>query len=419
MLTVVNEDGTTPSGSSLLDEIVREGARRMLAAALEAEVNAYIAELAHELDGDGRRLVVRNGYHRPRKVTTAAGAVEVKAPRGSTTSASTRPPGERKRFSSAILPPWCRKSPKISEVLPLLYLHGLSSGDFVPALEQFLGSSAGLSPATVTRLTAQWQADHSAFQDRDLSATDYVYVWADGVHRRIRLEEAKAAVLVLMGVRANGTKELIAMTDGYRESSEAWAGLLRDCARRGMRAPVLAVGDGALGFWNALNEVFPDTRHQRCWVHKTANVLDALPKSAQPTAKRAIQEICNAEDKEHAAEAVRDFQRAYGAKYPKVVKRITDDEDELLAFFDFPAEHWIHLRTTNPIESTFATVRLRTKVTKGAGSRAAALAMVFKLIESAQARWRAVNAPHLVALVRTGTRFERGHLVEREETLVA
>jgi transposase-like protein len=253
----------------------------------------------------------------------------------------------------------------------------------------------------------------------DDSTPNGVYVWADGVHLRIRLEEAKAAVLVLMGVRADGTKELIAMTDGYRESSEAWAGLLRDCARRGMRAPVLAVGDGALGFWNALNEVFPDTRHQRCWVHKTANVLDALPKSAQPAAKRAIQEICNAEDKEHAARAVRDFERAHGAKYPKVVKRVTDDEDELLAFFDFPAEHWIHLRTTNPIESTFATVRLRTKVTKGAGSRAAALAMVFKLIESAQARWRAVNAPHLVALVRAGARFERGHLVERPEAQAA
>jgi transposase-like protein len=413
VLTVVNADGSTPNGS-LIDEIVREGARRMLAAALEAEVNGYIAELAGERDGDGRRLVVRNGYHQPRKVTTAAGTVEVRAPRVNDKRVYDTT-GERKRFSSAILPPWCRKSPKISEVLPLLYLHGLSSGDFVPALEQFLGSSAGLSPATVTRLTAQWQADHTAFMDRELSATDYVYVWADGVHLRIRLEEAKAAVLVLMGVRADGTKELIAMTDGYRESSEAWAGLLRDCARRGMRAPVLAVGDGALGFWNALSEVFPDTRHQRCWVHKTANVLDALPKSAQPAAKRAIREIYNAEDKEHAARAVRDFERAYGAKYPKVVKRITDDEYELLAFFDFPAEHWIHLRTTNPIESTFATVRLRTKVTRGAGSRAAGLAMVFKLIESAQTRWRAVNAPHLVALVRAGARFKRGQLVEREE----
>ncbi|MET7716171.1 IS256 family transposase [Streptomyces sp. NPDC005407] len=413
MLSVVNADGSTLNGS-LIDEIVREGARRMLAAALEAEVNTYIAELADQRDESGRRLVVRNGHHQARKVTTAAGTVEVKAPRVNDKRVD-EATGERRRFSSVILPPWCRKSPKIAEVLPLLYLHGLSTGDFVPALEQFLGSTSGLSSATVTRLTTQWQADHTAFQDRDLSGTDYVYVWADGVHLRIRLEEAKAAVLVLMGVRADGTKELIAMTDGYRESSEAWAGLLRDCARRGMRAPVLAVGDGALGFWNALNEVFPATRHQRCWVHKTANVLDALPKSAQPAAKRAIQEIYNAEDKEHAARAVRDFERAYAAKYPKVVKRITDDEEDLLAFFDFPAEHWIHLRTTNPIESTFATVRLRTKVTKGAGSRSAALAMVFKLIESAQARWRAVNAPHLVPLVRAGARFERGQLVEREE----
>ncbi|MGW3747147.1 IS256 family transposase [Streptomyces sp. NPDC005146] len=418
MLSVVNADGTTTDGSSLIDEIVREGARRMLAAALEAEVNAYIAELADQRDESGRRLVVRNGYHQPRKVTTAAGTIDVKAPRINDKRMDDAT-GERRRFSSAILPPWCRKSPKISEVLPLLYLHGLSSGDFVPALEQFLGSSAGLSPATVTRLTTQWQADHKAFGERDLSATDYVYVWADGIHLRIRLEEAKAAVLVVMGVRADGTKELIAMTDGYRESSQSWASLLRDCQRRGMRAPVLAVGDGALGFWNALNEVFPETRHQRCWVHKMANCLDSFPKSAQPAAKKAIQDIYNAEDKEHAAKAVASFAKQYGAKFPRAVKKIVDDEDELLAFYDFPAEHWIHLRTTNPIESTFATVRLRTKVTKGAGSRAAALAMVFKLVESAQARWRAVNAPHLVALVRAGARFERGHLVERPEAHAA
>ncbi|MGW3106703.1 IS256 family transposase [Streptomyces sp. NPDC001100] len=414
MLTVVNEDGTTPSGSSLLDEIVREGARRMLTAALEAEVNAYIADLSHERDGDGRRLVVRNGYHQPRKVTTVAGAVEVKAPRVNDKRVD-EATGERKRFSSAILPPWCRKSPKIAEVLPLLYLHGLSTGDFVPAMEQFLGSSAGLSPATITRLTTQWQADHRAFMDRDLSATDYVYVWADGVHLRIRLDEAKAAVLVFIGVRADGTKELIALDDGYRESAEAWAALMRDCARRGMRAPVLAVGDGALGFWKALREVFPGTAEQRCWVHKTANVLDALPKSAQPAAKKAIQDIYNAEDKNLASAAIRVFAKLYGAKFPKAVAKITNDEDVLLAFYDYPAEHWIHLRTTNPIESTFATVRHRTKVTRGAGSRAAGLAMVFKLIESAQARWRAVNAPHLVALVRVGARFERGIVVERDE----
>ncbi|WP_432144298.1 IS256 family transposase [Streptomyces sp. bgisy084] len=411
MLTVVNEDGTTPHGS-LIDGIVREGARRMLAAALEAEVNTYIAELADQRDKSGRRLVVRNGYHQPRRVTTAAGAIEVKAPRVNDKRVD-EATGERKRFSSAILPPWARKSPKISEVLPLLYLHGLSSGDFMPALEQFLGSSAGLSPATVTRLTTQWQADHKAFSERGLSATDYVYVWADGIHLRIRLAEAKSCVLVVMGVRADGTKELIAMADGYRESAESWADLLRDCARRGMRAPVLAVGDGALGFWKALAEVFPASRHQRCWVHKTANVLNALPKPSQAGARKALQDIYNAEDHEHALKAVASFENAYGTKWPKAAKKITDDIEELLTFYDFPAEHWIHLRTTNPIESTFATVRLRTKVTKGAGSAAAALAMVFKLIESAQARWRAVNAPHLVALVRAGARFERGCLVER------
>ncbi|MEU5307130.1 IS256 family transposase [Streptomyces noursei] len=418
MLTVVNEDGTTPSGSSLLDEVVREGARRMLAAALEAEVNAYIAELTDERDARGRRLVVRNGYHQPRQVTTAAGVVEVKAPRVNDKRVDEQT-GERRRFSSAILPPWCRKSPKISEVLPLLYLHGLSSGDFVPALEQFLGSSAGLSAATVTRLTTQWQSDHAAFMDRDLSEVDYVYVWADGIHLNVRLEEAKACVLVLIGVRADGSKELVALKDGYRESGESWADLLRDCARRGMRAPVLAVGDGALGFWKALAEVFPETHEQRCWVHKTANVLDSMPKSAQPGAKRAIQDIYNAEDRDHAEVAIKTFAQLYGAKFPKAVKKITDDQEQLLAFYGFPAEHWIHLRTTNPIESTFSTVRLRTKVTRGAGSRTAALAMVFKLVESAQQRWRAVNAPHLVALVRTGARFERGQLVERPVVVAA
>ncbi len=390
----------------------------MLTAALEAEVNAYIAELADQRDERGRRLVVRNGYHQPRKVTTAAGTVEVKAPRVNDKRVD-EATGERKRFSSSILPPWCRKSPKISEVLPLLYLHGLSSGDFVPALEQFLGSTAGLSAATVARPTQQWQADHRVFGERDLSSSDYVYAWADGIHLRIRLREAKSCVLVLMGVRADGTKELIAMNDGYRESADSWADLLRDRARRGMRAPVLAAGDGALGFWNALAEVFPETRHQRCWVHRIANVANALPKSAQPGAKKALQEICSAEDRDHALKAVAAFAKTCEAKFPKGVKKITDDVDELLAFYDFPAEHWIHLRTTNPIESTFPTVRLRTKVTRGAGSAAAALAVVFKLVESAQQRWRAVNAPHLVALVRAGARFERGQLVERPEALVA
>jgi len=417
MLTVVPGDGSGHEGGkdgspSLIDEIVREGARRMLAEALAAEVDAYIARFADERDGSGRRLVVRNGYHQSREVLTSAGAVEVTAPRvnDKRTDLAT---GERKRFSSAILPPWARKTPKITEVLPLLYLHGLSSGDFVPALGQFLGSSAGLSAPVITRLTETWQAEQRAFAQRDLSAVDYVYLWADGIHVNIRLEEHKLCLLVMIGVRADGRKELIALADGYRESAESWADLLRDCARRGMRAPVLAVGDGALGFWNALREVFPQAREGRCWFHKTANVLAALPKSAHPGAKKALAEIWGAEDKAHALAAVKAFEAAYGAKFPKAVAKITDDVEELLAFYDYPCEHWVHLRTTNPIESTFATVRHRTKVTKGPGSRAAGLAMAFKLIESAQDRWRAVNAPHLVALVRAGATFINGKLIER------
>ncbi|MEU9394812.1 IS256 family transposase [Streptomyces sp. NPDC048324] len=411
MLSVVNDDGSTSAGS-LIDESVREGARRMLAAALQAEVDQYIAELAAERDERGRRLVVRNGRHRPRTVTTAAGPIEVRAPRVNDRRVDAET-GERQRFSSKILPPWCRKSPKISEVLPLLYLHGLSSGDFVPALEEFLGSSAGLSTATVNRLTKQWQDDHTAFQRRDLSGSNYVYVWADGVHPKVRLGQARSCVLVLMGVRLDGTKELIALAEGLRESTESWADLLRDCRRRGMRDPALVVGDGAMGLWRALAEVFPQARHQRCWVHKTRNVINALPKSVHPGARKALQEIYNAEDRDHAEKAARAFEKDYGTKWPKAVKKIIDDLDELLAFYDFPAEHWVHLRTTNPIESTFSTVRLRTKVTRGASSPAAALAMVIKLAEAAQDRWRAVTAPHLVALVRSGARFENGHLIER------
>jgi putative transposase len=417
MLTVVPGDGSghedrKDSSPSLIDEIVREGARRMLAEALQAEVDAYIARFADERDGNGRRLVVRNGCHQPREVLTSAGAVEVTAPRvnDKRTDPAT---GGRMRFSSVILPPWCRKTPKITEVLPLLYLHGLSSGDFVPALGQFLGSAAGLSAAVITRLTETWKAEQRAFAARDLSQVDYVYLWADGIHVNIRLEEHKLCLLVMIGVRADGRKELVALADGYRESAESWADLLRDCARRGMRAPVLAVGDGALGFWNGLREVFPQTREGRCWFHKTANVLAALPKSAHPGAKKALAEIWGAEDKTQAQAAAKAFEAAYGAKFPKAVAKITDDLDQLLAFYDYPAEHWVHLRTTNPIESTFATVRHRTKVTKGPGSRAAGLAMAFKLIESAQDRWRAVNAPHLVALVRAGATFINGKLVER------
>ncbi len=384
----------------------------MLAAALQAEVAEYVARFTDQVDDDGRRLVVRNGYHGEREVLTAAGAVTVRAPRVNDKRIDPET-GERQRFSSAILPAWARKSPQMSEVLPLLYLHGLSTSDFGPALEQFLGSGAGLSASAITRLTGQWQDEARAFAGRDLSGVDYVYLWVDGIHLKVRLEQEKLCLLVMLGVRADGRKELVALTDGFRESHESWADLLRDCRRRGMRAPVLAVGDGALGFWKAVREVFPDTREQRCWFHKQANVLAALPKSAHPGALAAMKDIYNAEDVGKAQVAIKAFEIDYGAKYPKAVAKITGDADVLLEFYRYPAEHWIHLRTTNPIESTFATVRLRTKVTKRPGSRAAGLAMAYKLIEAAQTRWRAVNAPHLVALVRNGALFHKGKLLER------
>jgi putative transposase len=415
VFTVVAQEGPEKSAAavgSLLDELVRDGARQMLAAALQAEVAAYVEQFADVVDEDGHRMVVRNGYHQQRDVVTGAGAVTVTAPRVNDKRVD-QDTGERQRFSSKILPAWSRKSPKVAEVLPLLYLHGLSSMDFTPALEQFLGSGSGLSAATVTRLTTQWQEEAKAFEKRDLSKIDFVYLWVDGIHLKVRLEQEKLCLLVMIGVRADGRKELVALTDGYRESTESWAGLLRDAKRRGMRAPVLAMGDGALGFWAALRDVFPTTREQRCWFHKSANVLAALPKSAHPGAIRAMQEIYNAEDIDHAKVAVKAFKNDYGTKFPKAVEKITSEVDVLLEFYNYPADHWVHLRTTNPIESTFATVRLRTKVTKGAGSRTAGLAMAFKLIEAAQDRWRAVNAPHLVALVRAGATFHKGKLVER------
>jgi putative transposase len=413
MLKVVQEGSeANETGASLLDAIVRDGARQMLAAALQAEVAAYVEAHRGEVDSDGRRLVVRNGFHAAREVTTAAGAVPVRQPRVNDKRLDAAS-GERRRFSSAILPAWSRKSLRVAEVLPLLYLHGLSSSDFGPALAQFLGSDQGLSAATITRLTTQWQDDVRAFNNRSLAGTDYVYVWVDGIHLKVRLEADKVCLLVVIGVRADGRKELVALADGFRESAESWADLLRDAKRRGMTAPVLAVGDGALGFWKAVRDVFPETAEQRCWWHKIGNVLAALPKSAHPAAKRALAEIYNAEDKTHARAAAQAFAAEFGAKWPKAAAKITNDLDVLLAFYDYPAEHWIHLRTTNPTESTFATVRLRQTVTKGPGNRAAGVAMAFKLIEAAQTRWRAVNAPHLVALLRAGALFVNGQLIER------
>jgi transposase-like protein len=407
----VTDESRRGEAASTLDEICREGARRMLAAALEAEADAYIAELVGELDDGGRRLVSRNGHARPRTITTGSGPIEIRAPRVNDRGVDVDT-GERRRFRSSIVPPWARKSPKVAEVLPLLYLHGLSTGDFAPALTEFFGSSAGLSPSVITRLTTQWQAEHRAFMERDLSDRDYVYCWVDGVHFNVRLEQDRLCCLVIVGVRLDGTKELVALADGYRESTDSWGDLLRDLRRRGMRAPMIAVGDGALGFWAALRDVWPETREQRDWVHKVANVLDALPKSVQPTAKKMLAEIRDAEDRDHAVAAAARFDAEFRRRWPKAADKIRDDLDRLLTFYEFPAEHWLHLKTSNPIESTFSTVRLRTKVTKGPGSRAAGLAMAFKLIESAQDRWRAVNGPHLVALTRSGAVFRKGVLVE-------
>jgi putative transposase len=411
MLRVVTDESTRGEAASTLDEICREGARRMLAAALEAEADGYIAEIVGELDEEGHRLVTRNGHARPRTITTGSGPIRIEAPRVNDRRVDPDT-GEKQKFRSSIVPPWARKSPKVAEVLPLLYLHGLSTGDFAPALTEFFGRSAGLSPSVITRLTTQWQDEHRAFMERDLSDRDYVYCWVDGVHFNVRLNEDRLCCLVIVGVRLDGTKELVALADGYRESTESWAGLLRDLRRRGMRAPMIAVGDGALGFWAALRDVWPETREQRDWVHKVANVLDCLPKSIQPLAKKMLAEIRDAEDHGHAVGAAKRFDAEFRSKWPKAADKVRDDLDRLLTFYDFPAEHWIHLKTSNPIESTFSTVRLRTKVTKGPGSRAAGLAMAYKLIESAQDRWRAVNSPHLVALVRAGAVFKKGVLVE-------
>jgi len=417
--SIVPHGAAEPEIRMQLDAIAREGARRMLAAALRAEVAEYLEAAGGERDDQGHALVTRNGSARPREVTTVAGAVQVVAPRVNDRRVD-EDTGERCRFASVILPAYARRSPGVTEVLPLLYLHGLSTKDFVPALAEYFGTEAGLSASAISRLTTSWVAEAQAFMTRDLATSRYVYVWADGVHFNIRLgDDRKLCCLVMVGVRIDGTKELIALADGYRESTESWGDLLRDCKRRGMVAPTLATGDGALGFWGALSEVFPETRHQRDWCHKTANLLDCLPKAVQPGAKKAIFQITNAEDKAAAAKAVEEFVDTYGLKWPKAAAKIVDDRAELLAFYDFPAEHWGHLRTSNPIESTFSPVRARTNVTRGAGSRTAALGMAFKLIQAAEGNWRKVNAPHLVALVAAGAMFVNGKLVERVEEKVA
>jgi transposase-like protein len=401
------------SHQSVLDELAREGARRMIAAALELEVEEYLARHRRERDVDGRALVVRNGSARERKFTVGAGTMSIEAPRVNDKRVVD---GERQRFSSKILPPYLRRSPKVTEVLPLLYLHGLSTGDFRQALPALLGDdAAGLSPSAVTRLLGAWQEEYRRWRTRSLADHDYVYVWADGVHFNVRLDDERLAALVLVGARPDGTKELIAIEDGYRESTESWASLLRDLKKRGMQAPVVAIGDGALGFWAAVLEVWPETKDQLCWVHKIANVLDKLPKSIQPRAKQALHAMMYAESKGECEREIEKFVDEYGAKYAKAVASLVENRDRLLTFFAFPAEHWKHLRTTNPIESTFATVKLRQRVTKGAGSRSAGLAMAFKLMQSAQRTWRRLDANELLPLVRAGVRFVDGKQEERKK----
>jgi putative transposase len=401
-----------PEGQDVLTHILREGARRLLAQAVDAEVAAWIDAHAHLKDQAGRQQVVRNGNLPGRTIQTGLGEIEVRQPRVH----DRRPPGQREKFTPAVLPPYLRRTKSLEELIPWLYLKGISTGDFSEALQAILGPDApNLSATTVTRLKAIWEEDHRAWSKRSLAGKHYVYVWADGVHFNVRLAEERLCTLVIIGVRSDGTKELVAVADGLRESTESWAELLRDLRRRGMQAPVLAVGDGALGLWAALRDVFPATRTQRCWVHKTANVLAALPKSVHAGTRRALAEITGAEDREHAEQAIAQFATDYGVKWPKAVAKVTDDIEALLAFYDFPAEHWVHLKTTNPVESTFATVRLRTRVTKGPGSKQAGLAMAFKLLEAAEQHWRSVNGPHLVALVRAGAVFRKGVLIARPE----
>jgi putative transposase len=407
----IHTDGKDQEPRSALDEICLEGAQRMLHRALELEVEDYLERHHDARDENGHALVTRNGKARPRKVTIGSGTMEVTAPRVRDERADED--GDRCRFTSEILPPYMRRSPKVAEVLPVLYLRGLSTGDFREALPALLGkeATAGLSPTTITRLTAEWQQEYDTFRKRDIRSKRFAYMWADGVHFRIRLEDDRLCTLVLIGVREDGSKELIAVEDGYRESKESWLSVLRDLAARGVEAPLLAIGDGALGFWAALREVWPESKEQRCWVHRVANVLDKLPKRLQPRAKSQLHEIFKAETKEIAAEQLAKFVKEYEDKYPKAVASLLRDREKLLTFYDFPAAHWQSIRSANVIESAFATVRLRQRVTKGAGSRAKGLTMAFKLLAMAQKRWRRIRSPQLVQELLEGTKFVDGESI--------
>src|SRR3954465_1205160 len=395
-----------------LDDLAREGARRLIAAALRAEADDYVERFAEDRGEDGKRLVVRNGRARERRVTVGSGTVAVQAPRINDKRVDEHT-GERQKFGSKILPAYARRSPKVNAVLPVLYLRGLSTGDFRPALEQLLGEdAAGLSPSTISRLCKDWEAEHAGFRERSLRFHRYAYLFVDGVHVSVRLgEDDRLCLLVVIGVREDGVKELLAVEDGYRESTESWAGVMRGLRDRGLNEPKLVIGDGALGTWAALRDVFPGARRQACWVHKIARVLDALPKRLQPDAKKKLHEIMEAPTRKDAKAALERFRETFDAKYPKAVAKLDKDWAPLTAFYDFPAEHWRHLRTSNAIESSFATVKLRTRVTKGAGSKKAALAMAYKLLDAAQERWRRFNGHELVADVLAGAQFKDGERV--------
>jgi transposase-like protein len=392
-----------------LTEILRQGARTLLAQAVEAELADFLAQHAGLKTEDGRQRIVRHGHLPEREVMTGIGSVAVRQPRVRDREAAADDPG-RIRFTPAILPPYLRRSKSIETLLPILYLKGISTGDFSEALAALLGKDApGLSPTAIARLKDGWRHEYDAWQKRDLSAKRYVYVWADGIYLQARLEDEKQCILVLIGATPEGRKELIGFTDGARESAQDWRDLLLDLKRRGLDArPELAIADGALGFWKAVGEIWPTTREQRCWVHKTANVLAKLPKSQQPKAKRALQEIWMAETKADAEVAFDAFIESYQVKYEKAVECLNKDRDVLLTFYDFPAEHWKHLRTTNPIESTFATVRHRTVRSKGCLSNRTALAMVFKLIEAAQKSWRRLDGHNQLPKLILGVKFADG-----------
>jgi len=408
-ILAVNSPGQ--EARDVLTQVLRQGAQRMLAEAIENEVAEYIEAHADQRTPAGQRLVVRNGHMPPRAIQTGLGPIEVARPR--VNDKRTDAEGRRFRFTSKILPPYLRRTKAIDELVPWLYLKGISTGDFPEALAALLGPGAeGLSATNICRLKRGWEQEWKDWSHRDLAGKRYVYVWADGIHFNVRLEDEenrKQCILVLMGATEDGTKELLGIADGYRESEASWLELLRGLKARGLTVdPKLAVADGALGFWSAARKLWPTTREQRCWVHKTANVLNKLPKSVQPRAKGMLHEIWQAETKAAAEEAFDLFVTTFEAKYLKAAECLTKDRDVLLAFYDFPAEHWIHLRTTNPIESTFATVRLRHRRTKGSGSRTACLTMVFKLARAAEKRWRRLNGSALLSDVIRGVRFVDG-----------